>query len=116
MKTTYYTVDIPIWVDEIEDDKEGEWSEGYLTKEAKEVLKVLGGFILTFLKPRDAAGLVWLHFTLERMGDLTETTGSDKTDLEGSSEGCEGLRVLLGWCVFGCGYAAVATAASGNEH
>lgn len=58
LKTTYYTVDIPIWIDEIEPVKEAEWAAGYLNNEAKEVLKVLGGFILTFRKPQDEAGLV----------------------------------------------------------
>lgn len=58
LKTAYYTVDVPIWIDELDPADAAEWAAGYLNQEAREVLHALGGFIITFRRPRDSAGLV----------------------------------------------------------
>ncbi|KAH0610838.1 uncharacterized protein H6S33_011265 [Morchella sextelata] len=57
IQTAYYDATVPIWIDEITPSAEDEWASGYLAPEAKEVLKALGGFIITFLRPQDEAGL-----------------------------------------------------------
>ncbi|KAI1751591.1 hypothetical protein F4782DRAFT_504527 [Xylaria castorea] len=49
LKTTYYTAEVPIWLDLI--SSPSEWSASFLSAEAKEVLEVLGGVILVFALP-----------------------------------------------------------------
>ena len=49
IKTAYYTATIPIWLDEITSPQK--WSSDFLAPEAKEVLTVLGAFIVCFRKP-----------------------------------------------------------------
>lgn len=48
-KTSYYTAEIPIWLDEIENLQD--WKSEYLKSEAREVVDVLGAWIYTFRKP-----------------------------------------------------------------
>ena len=48
---------MPIWVDEIE--KPDEWSSEFLKPEAKEVLQVLGAFIVCFRRPVDENAFVF---------------------------------------------------------
>ncbi|PQE15574.1 putative small nuclear ribonucleo SM D3 protein [Rutstroemia sp. NJR-2017a BBW] len=55
IKTNYYTATIPIWLDEVSEPQT--WSKEFLAPEAREVLTVLGGFIVCFRKPVDEAGL-----------------------------------------------------------
>lgn len=50
--TTYYTAEVPIWLDLI--SSPSEWSESFLSPEAKEVLEVLGGLIVVFALPAHA--------------------------------------------------------------
>ncbi|KAK1538028.1 alpha and gamma adaptin binding protein p34 [Colletotrichum paranaense] len=49
IKTSYYTADVPIWLDLI--DSPAEWSASFLSPEAKEVLTVLGGLAVVFALP-----------------------------------------------------------------
>ncbi|KAI1435905.1 hypothetical protein GGR50DRAFT_693645 [Xylaria sp. CBS 124048] len=49
LKTTYYTAEVPIWLDLI--STPSEWSASFLSPEAKEVLEVLGGVIVVFALP-----------------------------------------------------------------
>src|SRR5205814_8741357 len=56
INTQYYKADVGVWVDEIIDPTE--WSKGYLEKEAKEVLQVLGAFVFTFKRPVNSDELV----------------------------------------------------------
>ncbi|KAI0546725.1 hypothetical protein F4679DRAFT_556803 [Xylaria curta] len=49
LKTTYYTAEVPIWLDLI--SSPSEWSASFLSAEAKEVLEVLGGLIIVFALP-----------------------------------------------------------------
>ncbi|KAI1738456.1 hypothetical protein F4680DRAFT_180164 [Xylaria scruposa] len=49
LKTTYYTAEVPIWLDLI--SSPSEWSASFLSAEAKEVLEVLGGVIIVFALP-----------------------------------------------------------------
>ncbi|KAI0188885.1 hypothetical protein EV127DRAFT_470857 [Xylaria flabelliformis] len=49
LKTTYYTAEVPIWLDLI--SSPSEWSASFLSSEAKEVLEVLGGIIIVFALP-----------------------------------------------------------------
>ncbi|KAK1599405.1 alpha and gamma adaptin binding protein p34-domain-containing protein [Colletotrichum navitas] len=49
LKTSYYSADVPIWLDLI--SSPAEWSESFLSPEAKEVLSVLGGMAVVFALP-----------------------------------------------------------------
>ncbi|WDK12535.1 alpha and gamma adaptin binding protein p34 [Colletotrichum graminicola] len=49
IKTSYYSADVPIWLDLI--SSPAEWSESFLSPEAKEVLSVLGGMAVVFALP-----------------------------------------------------------------
>ncbi|KAJ8124328.1 hypothetical protein O1611_g9314 [Lasiodiplodia mahajangana] len=49
LKTTYYTAEVPIWLDLI--SSPSEWSASFLSAEAKEVLEVLGGLMIIFPLP-----------------------------------------------------------------
>ncbi|GKT40968.1 uncharacterized protein ColSpa_01149 [Colletotrichum spaethianum] len=49
LKTSYYTADVPIWLDLISSPTE--WSASFLSPEAKEVLTVLGGLAVVFALP-----------------------------------------------------------------
>ncbi|KXH35548.1 alpha and gamma adaptin binding protein p34 [Colletotrichum simmondsii] len=49
IKTSYYTADVPIWLDLV--DAPAEWSASFLSPEAKEVLTVLGGLAVVFALP-----------------------------------------------------------------
>lgn len=49
LKTTYYTAEVPIWLDLI--SSPSEWSDSFLSPEAKEVLEVLGGLVVVFTLP-----------------------------------------------------------------
>ncbi|KAI1418954.1 hypothetical protein F5Y12DRAFT_358911 [Xylaria sp. FL1777] len=49
LKTTYYTAEVPIWLDLI--SSPSEWSASFLSPEAKEVLEVLGGVMIVFPLP-----------------------------------------------------------------
>ncbi|KAH7033556.1 uncharacterized protein B0I36DRAFT_110396 [Microdochium trichocladiopsis] len=49
IKTSYYTAEVPIWLDLIASPEE--WAESFLSDEAKEVLDVLGGIVVVFAIP-----------------------------------------------------------------
>ncbi|KAF9874874.1 hypothetical protein CkaCkLH20_07568 [Colletotrichum karsti] len=49
IKTSYYTAQVPIWLDLI--SSPSEWSASFLSPEAKEVLSVLGGLAIVFALP-----------------------------------------------------------------
>ncbi|KAI1819662.1 hypothetical protein F4861DRAFT_123690 [Xylaria intraflava] len=49
IKNTYYTAEVPIWLDLI--SSPSEWSASFLSPEAKEVLQVLGAVIVVFALP-----------------------------------------------------------------
>ena len=55
IKTNYYTASIPIWLDEISEPET--WAKEFLAPEAREVLTVLGAFVVCFRKPVDEAAL-----------------------------------------------------------
>ncbi|KAH8147277.1 uncharacterized protein LAJ45_08755 [Morchella importuna] len=59
INTAYYDVTVPIWIDELPPAlaDTDDWARGYLAPEAKDVLKALGGFVVTFRRPQDEAGL-----------------------------------------------------------
>ncbi|TGJ82960.1 hypothetical protein E0Z10_g5814 [Xylaria hypoxylon] len=52
LTTAYYTAEVPIWLDLI--SSPSEWSDSFLSPEAKEVLEVLGGVMLVFALPAHA--------------------------------------------------------------
>ncbi|KAL2886285.1 Alpha and gamma adaptin binding protein p34 [Ceratocystis lukuohia] len=57
LTTAYYSADVPIWLDLVSSPHE--WSETFLSDEAKEVLEVLGALVVVFsssVSPRDTAG------------------------------------------------------------
>ncbi|KAJ9148439.1 Alpha and gamma adaptin binding protein p34 [Pleurostoma richardsiae] len=46
LKTAYYSVEVPIWLDVV--GSPSEWAASFLTPEAREVLAVLGGVVVVF--------------------------------------------------------------------
>ncbi|KAK1655186.1 alpha and gamma adaptin binding protein p34-domain-containing protein [Colletotrichum phormii] len=53
IKTSYYTADVPIWLDLVASP--AEWSASFLSPEAKEVLTVLGGLAVVFALPSSSS-------------------------------------------------------------
>ncbi|PQE33458.1 LSM domain-containing protein [Rutstroemia sp. NJR-2017a WRK4] len=70
IKTNYYTATIPIWLDEVSEPQT--WSKEFLAPEAREVLTVLGGFIVCFRKPIDEAGLQETKALLENVAEVVK--------------------------------------------
>jgi hypothetical protein len=70
LKTNYYTANIPIWLDEISDPEV--WSAEFLTPEAREVLTVIGAFVVCFCKPVDAAELNEVKDLLENVAEVVK--------------------------------------------
>ena len=68
IKTTYYTAEVPIWLDEI--TSPSTWSAEFLAPEAREVLSVLGAFVVCFRKPVDEAGLEEIRDLLKNVADV----------------------------------------------
>lgn len=70
LKTAYYTATVPIWLDEIASPST--WSSEFLAAEAKEVLTVLGAFIICFRKPVDEAELQDVKEILACVGEVVK--------------------------------------------
>lgn len=70
VKTSYYTASIPIWLDEISEPPV--WSSEFLAPEAREVLTVLGAFVVCFRKPVDEAGLKDVKVLLENVAEVVK--------------------------------------------
>jgi hypothetical protein len=70
VKTNYYTATIPIWLDEISEPQV--WSSEFLAPEAREVLTVLGAFVVCFRKPVDEAGLNEIKVLLENVAEVVK--------------------------------------------
>jgi hypothetical protein len=70
IKTAYYKAEIPIWLDEVTDPKA--WSSEFLKPEAREVLTVIGAFIVCFRWPIDEAGLKAVKFLLENVREVVK--------------------------------------------
>jgi hypothetical protein len=90
IKTPYYTATVPIWVDQITTPTT--WADDFLLPEAKEVLSVLGGFIVVIKKPIDESGF-------EKVKELLEAVGKVVRDgCGGSGYGgtWDGVAVVVG--------------------
>lgn len=48
-RTSYYTADVPVWLDQIDDLNS--WSAEFLKPEAGEVVEALGAWVYTFRRP-----------------------------------------------------------------
>ena len=70
IKTAYYTATVPVWLDEI--TSPSSWSSDFLLSEAKEVLSVLGAFIVCFRKPIDEAALEEIKSLLENVSSVVK--------------------------------------------
>ncbi|KAL5329154.1 hypothetical protein ACEPPN_002664 [Leptodophora sp. 'Broadleaf-Isolate-01'] len=70
VKTSYYTAMIPIWLDEISDASV--WSADFLAPEAREVLTVLGAFIVCFRKPVDEKALKEVRDLMEGVAEVVK--------------------------------------------
>ncbi|ESZ95171.1 hypothetical protein SBOR_4435 [Sclerotinia borealis F-4128] len=68
IKTNYYTANVPIWIDEIIEPET--WSKEFLAPEAREVLTVLGAFIVCFRKPVDETELQAFKTLLETVAEV----------------------------------------------
>ncbi|KAH0547566.1 hypothetical protein FGG08_000291 [Glutinoglossum americanum] len=72
LNTTYYKASIPIWVDQIPDGSHEEWTKEYLKADAKDVLKVLGAFVLVFRKPVDQGAMEGVKMNLKAISTVVE--------------------------------------------
>ncbi|KAF7909320.1 uncharacterized protein EAF01_003038 [Botrytis porri] len=70
IKTNYYTASVPIWLDEIHEPEI--WCKEFLAPEAREVLTVLGAFIVCFRKPVDEAELQAIKILLESVAEVVK--------------------------------------------
>ncbi|KAF7943622.1 uncharacterized protein EAE97_005693 [Botrytis byssoidea] len=70
IKTNYYTASVPIWLDEIHEPEI--WCKEFLAPEAREVLTVLGAFIVCFRKPVDEAELQAFKILLESVAEVVK--------------------------------------------
>ncbi|KAJ8069491.1 hypothetical protein OCU04_003144 [Sclerotinia nivalis] len=70
IKTNYYTASVPIWLDEIHEPEI--WCKEFLAPEAREVLTVLGAFIVCFRKPIDEAELQAFKILLESVAEVVK--------------------------------------------
>ena len=70
IKTSYYKAEVPIWLDEVTDPKA--WSSEFLKPEAREVLTVIGAFIVCFRWPIDEAGLKAVKLLLENVREVVK--------------------------------------------
>jgi hypothetical protein len=70
--TAYYKASIPIWIDQIPDNSHDEWASEYLKVEAKDVLKVLGAFVLVFRKPVDQDALEAVKGSLKAVSTVVK--------------------------------------------
>ncbi|OWP02249.1 hypothetical protein B2J93_1037 [Marssonina coronariae] len=68
IKTAYYTATVPVWLDEITDPSS--WSADFLAPEAREVLTVLGAFVVCFRKPINEEGLKEVRALLEGVSEV----------------------------------------------
>ncbi|KAI5841871.1 hypothetical protein DFP73DRAFT_528298 [Morchella snyderi] len=75
IQTAYYDVSVPIWIDETTPAAAAEWASGYQAPEAKDVLKALGGFIITFRRPQDEAGLEAIKRLLAALQRVVKACG-----------------------------------------
>lgn len=70
MQTNYYSARVPIWLDEISEP--AVWASEFLAPEAREVLTVIGAFVLCFRKPVDEAGLSGIRELLESVARVVK--------------------------------------------
>ena len=61
---------MPIWLDEISEPEV--WAKEFLAPEAREVLSVLGGFIVCFRKPLDVKELEVIKQLLESVKEVVK--------------------------------------------
>ncbi|KAI9860748.1 MAG: hypothetical protein M1813_005671 [Trichoglossum hirsutum] len=72
LNTAYYKASIPIWIDQIPNDSHEEWTKEYLKTDAKDVLKVLGAFLLVFRKPVDEDALEAVKNSLKAISTVVK--------------------------------------------
>jgi hypothetical protein len=70
VQTAYYTASVPIWLDEILEPQV--WSSEFLAPEAREVLNVLGAFVVCFRKPINDAGLSEIKTLLHNVAQVVK--------------------------------------------
>jgi hypothetical protein len=70
IKTNYYSAKVPIWLDEISDPKV--WATEFLAPEAREVLTVLGAFIVCFRKPVNDEGFKNIKYLLSSVAEVVK--------------------------------------------
>lgn len=70
VKTAYYHATIPIWLDEVAEPEV--WAAEFLTPEAREVLSVIGAFVVCFRRPVDEAGLSGVKTLLEGVSQVVK--------------------------------------------
>ncbi|KAI5787150.1 hypothetical protein EDC01DRAFT_729238 [Geopyxis carbonaria] len=77
IKNAYYEVALPVWIDEIPAaaPAAATWAADYSGAEAREVLAVIGAFVVTFRKPQDEADLATIKSTLTAAHALITACG-----------------------------------------
>lgn len=70
LQTSYYHARVPIWLDEISEP--GVWAGEFLAPEAREVLTVIGAFVVCFRKPVDEGALSEVRALLESVARVVK--------------------------------------------
>lgn len=70
LETSYYTVDIPIWIDDISDIQA--WRNEFMKPEAREVVSVVGAWIYCFRKPVHEEEIEGIKASMEAIQNVVE--------------------------------------------
>ncbi|KAF2429728.1 hypothetical protein EJ08DRAFT_266147 [Tothia fuscella] len=71
LKTAYYTVELPVWIDEIKEVKA--WEVEFSRTEAREVVGALGAWVYCFRKPLTDKDLETIKTTLRSIQSVTKS-------------------------------------------
>jgi hypothetical protein len=70
LETRYYSATLPIWIDEVSDVEQ--WRTEFMKPEAKEVVSVLGAWIVCFRKPVKEEDVASVKEMLKAISDVIE--------------------------------------------
>lgn len=70
LETSYYTADLPIWIDDISDIQE--WRTEFMKPEAREVVSVVGAWIYCFRKPVHEKAMESIRAGMQAIQEVVE--------------------------------------------
>ncbi|KFY33841.1 hypothetical protein V494_07274 [Pseudogymnoascus sp. VKM F-4513 (FW-928)] len=80
LKTTYYTADVPIWIDIINPDGIKKWADAFTKEEAKEVIAALGGYVVLVDRGEGKKGWDEVERVLGEVGRVVSVAEGDEWD------------------------------------